>query len=89
VVLPAWVIDAVAQAPGGSRPSHSLGITERDKAFYREWDAISRDRDRDRFRAWMDAQRGCLGDARAGADQQLGERLVVRHAGIEVAVDLG
>jgi glutaconate CoA-transferase, subunit A len=52
VILPAWVIDAVAEAPGGSRPSYSLGITERDNAFYREWDGISRDRDR--FRAWME-----------------------------------
>lgn len=52
VVLPGWVIDAVAEAPGGSRPSYSLGITERDNAFYREWDAISRDRHS--FSAWMD-----------------------------------
>jgi glutaconate CoA-transferase subunit A len=52
MVLPGWVIDAVAEAPGGSRPSYSLGITERDNAFYRAWDAISRDRDT--FHAWMD-----------------------------------
>ena len=35
VVIPSWVIDAVAVAPGGSRPSYSLGITERDNQFYR------------------------------------------------------
>jgi glutaconate CoA-transferase, subunit A len=52
VVIPGWVIDAVAEAPGGSQPSYSLGITRRDNDFYREWDAISRDRDR--FAAWMD-----------------------------------
>jgi glutaconate CoA-transferase subunit A len=52
VFIPGWVIDAVAEAPGGSRPSYAHGITERDNDFYREWDAISRDRDR--FRAWMD-----------------------------------
>jgi glutaconate CoA-transferase subunit A len=52
VILPGWVIDAVAEAPGGSRPSYSLGITERDNGFYRAWDAISRDREA--FRAWMD-----------------------------------
>jgi glutaconate CoA-transferase subunit A len=52
VVIPSWAIDAVAEAPRGSRPSYALGITERDNDFYREWDAISRDRDR--FRAWMD-----------------------------------
>jgi glutaconate CoA-transferase, subunit A len=52
IVIPGWVIDAVAEAPGGSRPSYAHGISERDNDFYREWDAISRDRDR--FRAWMD-----------------------------------
>src|SRR5207237_10477085 len=30
VLLPTWVIDGVALAPGGSQPSYSLGITERD-----------------------------------------------------------
>ena len=52
VVLPAWVIDAIALAPAGSSPSYALDITERDNAFYREWDAVSRDRDA--FCAWMD-----------------------------------
>lgn len=51
VVIPGWVIDAVAEAPGGSRPSYSLGITRRDNDFYRLWDTLSRDRDE--FRAWM------------------------------------
>jgi glutaconate CoA-transferase, subunit A len=51
VVIPGWVVDAVAEAPGGSQPSYSLGLTTRDNAFYREWDAISRDRDG--FTAWM------------------------------------
>ena len=51
VVIPGWCIDAVAEAPGGSRPSYAHGVTERDNAFYREWDAIARDRDR--FTAWM------------------------------------
>jgi glutaconate CoA-transferase subunit A len=51
IVLPGWVIDAVAGAPGGSRPSYSLGITERDNDFYRFWDEVSRDRDA--FVAWM------------------------------------
>ncbi|HEY5189651.1 MAG TPA: CoA-transferase [Solirubrobacteraceae bacterium] len=52
VVIPGWVLDAVVPAPGGSRPSYSLGITTRDNDFYREWDAISRDRDT--FLTWMD-----------------------------------
>jgi len=52
VIIPGWVIDAVAEAPGGSRPSYSHGITERDNDFYRRWDAISRDREA--FVAWME-----------------------------------
>ena len=60
VVIPSWVIDAVAEAPGGSRPSYSLGITERDNDFYKFWDKLSRDRDE--FRAWMDEN--VLGGAR-------------------------
>ncbi len=58
VVIPGWVIDYVAAAPDGSRPSYALGITQRDNDFYREWDAISRDRDT--FEAWMH-QRGLTG----------------------------
>jgi len=53
VVIPGWALDAVALAPGGSRPSYSQDLTERDNAFYRRWDEISRDRAR--FRAWMAA----------------------------------
>jgi glutaconate CoA-transferase, subunit A len=51
VVLPSWVIDVVAEAPGGARPSYSLGITIRDNDFYRTWDEVSRDRDA--FVEWM------------------------------------
>ncbi len=51
VLIPHWAIDAVAVAPGGSRPSYSLDITERDNDFYRRWDEISRDRER--FTEWM------------------------------------
>jgi len=52
VVIPGWVIDAVAAAPAGSRPSYSAGITDRDNDFYRFWDELSRDRDG--FTDWMD-----------------------------------
>jgi glutaconate CoA-transferase, subunit A len=52
IVLAGWAIDAVAVAPSGSRPSYAHGITARDNAFYREWNAISRDRDR--FTQWME-----------------------------------
>ena len=51
IVIPNWVITAVAEAPGGSRPSYSLGITDRDNDFYKFWDKMSRDRDQ--FTDWM------------------------------------
>jgi glutaconate CoA-transferase subunit A len=52
VVLPGWVVSAVAHVPGGAHPSYAAGYSERDNTFYRNWDAISRDRDR--FVTWMD-----------------------------------
>jgi glutaconate CoA-transferase subunit A len=51
IVLPAWVVDAVCLAPGGAHPSYAHGYYDRDNAFYRSWDEISRDRDR--FASWM------------------------------------
>ena len=51
IVLPAWVIDAVAVVPGGARPSYAHGYYDRDNDFYVEWDPISRDRDT--FTKWM------------------------------------
>lgn len=51
-VLPGWTIEVVAEAPGGARPSYAHGYYDRDNAFYRSWDGISRDRDR--FRAWLE-----------------------------------
>jgi glutaconate CoA-transferase subunit A len=50
-VLPSWVLDAVALAPGGAHPSYAHGYYERDNDFYVAWDAISRDREG--FREWM------------------------------------
>ena len=44
VVLPAWVVTAVAHVPGGARPSYAQGYYDRDNAYYKSWDAISRDR---------------------------------------------
>jgi glutaconate CoA-transferase, subunit A len=52
IVIPAWVVDAVALAPGGAHPSYAHGYYERDNDFYVAWDGISRDRDR--FRDWME-----------------------------------
>jgi glutaconate CoA-transferase subunit A len=51
IVLPSWVVDAVALAPRGAHPSYAHGYYDRDNDFYVRWDAISRDRDE--FQAWM------------------------------------
>src|SRR5665213_3037228 len=51
VVLPSWVIAAVAVVPGGAHPSYAHDYYSRDNGFYRRWDAISRDRDA--FRRWL------------------------------------
>jgi len=51
IVLPSWVVTAVAQVPGGAHPSYAAGYSTRDNAFYSAWDPISRDRDT--FTAWM------------------------------------
>jgi glutaconate CoA-transferase, subunit A len=51
IVLPSWVVDAVALAPGGAHPSYAHGYYDRDNEFYVAWDGISRDREA--FRAWM------------------------------------
>jgi len=51
VVLPSWVVTAVAEVPGGAHPSYAAGYTSRDNAFYSAWDEVSRDRDT--FTAWM------------------------------------
>lgn len=54
VVLPSWVVSAVAVVPGGAHPSYAAGYSERDNPYYEAWDAISRDRDT--FAAFMAAQ---------------------------------
>ena len=51
VVLPSWTVTAVAVAPRGAHPSYAHGYYDRDNEFYRQWDAVSRDRDT--FLAWM------------------------------------
>jgi glutaconate CoA-transferase subunit A len=52
IVLPSWVITAIAEVPGGAAPSYAHGFYERDDAFYEAWDAVSRDRAT--FSAWME-----------------------------------
>jgi len=51
IVIPGWVIDAIAVAPRGAHPSYAHDLTERDNDFYKEWDRLSRDREE--FQAWM------------------------------------
>lgn len=52
IVLPSWVVSAVARVPGGAHPSYAAGYTQRDNAFYSDWDKVSRDRDT--FTSWME-----------------------------------
>src|SRR6516162_10087814 len=51
VILPSWTVGAIACVPGGAHPSYAHGYYKRDNAYYKAWDAISRDRDA--FLAWM------------------------------------
>jgi glutaconate CoA-transferase subunit A len=51
VVLPHWVVTALACVPGGAWPSYARGYYPRDNAFYIAWDEIARDRDR--FSDWI------------------------------------
>ncbi len=51
VILPHWTIGALAVVPGGAHPSYAQGYYGRDNATYKQWDAISRERDT--FLAWM------------------------------------
>jgi glutaconate CoA-transferase subunit A len=52
IILPAWTVTAIAIVPGGAFPSYAHGYYRRANAFYKEWDAIARNRDT--FRAWME-----------------------------------
>ena len=52
IVLPSWVVTAVACVPGGAYPSYAQGYYSRDNAFYLAWDEIARERVR--FADWMD-----------------------------------
>jgi glutaconate CoA-transferase, subunit A len=52
VVLPSWVVTAVAHVPYGCHPSYALGYSVRDNRFYMDWDDISADRER--FEDWIE-----------------------------------
>ncbi len=51
IVMPHWVVSAVAHCPGGAYPAYAQGFYARDNAFYQRWDGIARERDE--FQAWM------------------------------------
>jgi glutaconate CoA-transferase subunit A len=63
LVLPHWVIAAIACVPGGAYPSYAQGYYARDNAFYAAWEAISRERDT--FSTWMDRHVRRTADHRA------------------------
>jgi glutaconate CoA-transferase subunit A len=51
VVLPTWVVSAVCEVTGGAFPSYAAGYYQRHNAFYKQWDAIARERDT--FEQWI------------------------------------
>jgi glutaconate CoA-transferase, subunit A len=50
-ILPHWTVSHVVAVPGGAFPSYAQGYYPRTNAFYKQWDAVSRERDG--FLAWM------------------------------------
>jgi len=60
IVLPHWVVTAIACVPGGAYPSYAQGYYSRDNAFYLAWDDIARDRAR--FIEWIDRHVRGTGD---------------------------
>lgn len=66
IVLPAAVVTLVAEVPKGTHPSYAQGYSRRDNAFYREWDGISRDRDR--FSRWIERHVVLQGPGQAGPE---------------------
>ena len=52
IVLPHWIVTALAVVPGGAYPSYAHGYYPRDNAFYQRWDHIARDRTV--FTGWID-----------------------------------
>ncbi len=72
-LLPGTVVDAVCVEPFGAHPSFVQGYYDRDNAFYRDWDAISRDPAR--LEAWLDEWVRGL-DGRAAYVERLGPERV-------------
>jgi glutaconate CoA-transferase subunit A len=53
-ILPHWTVSAIAVVPGGAFPSYAQGYYRRSNAFYRSWDAVSRERET--FLAWLERE---------------------------------
>jgi glutaconate CoA-transferase, subunit A len=51
VVLPKWVVTRVAEVPNGAHPSYAHDYYDRDNAYYRDWDGISKEREN--FEEWL------------------------------------
>ncbi|MGH2530123.1 MAG: CoA transferase subunit A [Actinomycetota bacterium] len=45
-IIPGIAVDAVVEEPFGCHPSYAQGYYDRDNAFYREWEGISKDPER-------------------------------------------
>jgi glutaconate CoA-transferase subunit A len=54
VILPSWIVTAIAHVPGGCFPSYASGYSERDNDYYEAWEDVSRDRTT--FEEWLDSQ---------------------------------
>ena len=76
-VLPGWVITFICLVPGGAFPSYAHGYYQRDNAFCKSWDRISRARET--FLVWM--QKHVLEtDDFAGFRQSLDVEIEANHA---------
>jgi glutaconate CoA-transferase subunit A len=51
-ILPFWTLDAVVKAPGGASPSYAMDYYDRDNAFYKRWEEISKTREG--FLKWLE-----------------------------------
>jgi glutaconate CoA-transferase, subunit A len=51
-VLPFWTLDAVVKASRGASPSYAMGYYDRDNAFYKRWEEISKTREG--FLKWLE-----------------------------------
>ncbi|HYY28778.1 MAG TPA: CoA-transferase, partial [Chthoniobacterales bacterium] len=56
-ILPFWTVDAVVKVAGGASPSYAMDYYERDNAFYKRWDEISRTREG--FLRWLNENVFC------------------------------